>query len=394
MTAIAIASTSFGRTRGRFGADRRGTVAVLTGLLIVPMMVSAGVAVDLSRATAVHAALQNAADSAALAGAGVYTSAQAAAVATSEATTYIRQATATLPTADNAQFTVSTGTVTDSTGQVSGYTVTVTATAAIPTTLMSLVTPSVATSASSTAENKLLAIMPNNAAVAPNNPDADTVYWYVVHQDGSLPDDSELHRMFSNTDGESPDKLAPIRFAAGQTIGFALANRTGGNMPYGHNQYGGEQGQTHMFYSQLSVPNANAYPSENHNCSLQVTATQGSTGSQGQGNQGQGNQGQGNQGWGNQGQGNQGQGNQGREDSSDGEDHSHLTPVSGTMDCMHSPGESLTFAWDDMGGHSDDQKFDSASFTVSCPAAPTSGASGGSSGGSSGSLTDALLLIR
>ncbi len=379
MTAIAIARTGFGRTRERFGADRRGTVAVLTGLLIVPLMVSAGVAVDLSRATAVHAALQNAADSAALAGAGVYTSAQAAAVATSEATTYIRQATATLPAADNAQFTVSTGTVTDSTGQVSGYTVTVTATATMPTTLMSLVTPNVATSASSTAENKLLAITPNNASVAPNNPDADTVYWYVVHQDGSLPDDSELHPMFSNTDGEAPDTLAPIRFAAGQTIGFALANRTGGNMPYGDNQYGGEQGQTHMFYSQLPVPNANAYPSEQHNCSLQVTASQGSTGSQGQGNQGQGNQ---------------GQGGQGQEDSSDGEDHSHPTPVSGTMDCMHAPGESLTFAWDDMGGHSDDRKFDSVSFTASCPAAPASGTSAGGSSGGSGSLTDALLLIR
>lgn len=379
MTTLAFASTCFGGTRARFGADRRGTVAVLTGLLIVPMMVSAGVAVDLSRATAVHAALQNAADSAALAGAGVYTSAQAAAVATSAATTYLRQTTAALPAGDSAQFSVSTGSVTDSTGQVSGYTVTVTATATVPTTLMSLVTPSVATSASSTAENKLLAITPNNASVAPNNPDADTVYWYVVHQDGSLPDDSELHPMFSNTDGEAPDKLAPIRFAAGQTIGFALANQTGGNMPYGHNQYGGEQGQTHMFYSQLTVPNANAYPSENHNCSLQVTATQGSAGSQGQGNQGQGNQG-----WGNQGQG----------DSGDGEDHSHPKPVSGTMDCMHSPGESLTFAWNDMGGHSDDRKFDSASFTVSCPAAPTSGTSGGSSGGSSGSLTDALLLIR
>ena len=374
MTTLAIASTSFGRTRGRFGADRRGTVAVLTGLLIVPMMVSAGVAVDLTRATAIHAALQNAADSAALAGAGVYTSAQAATAATSKATTYISRATAALPAGDNAQFTVATGSVTDSTGQVAGYTVTVTATATMPTTLMSLVTPSVATAASSTAENKLLAITPNNASVAPNNPDSDKVYWYVVHQDGSLPEDSELHPMFSNTDGETPDKLAPIRFAAGQTIGFALANQTGGNMPYGDNQYGGAQGQTHMFYSQLTVPNANAYPSENHNCSLRVTASQASTGSQGQGNQGQGNQ--------------------GREDSSDGEGHSNPTPVSGTMDCMHAPGETLTLAWDDMGGQSDDRRFDSASFSVSCPAAPTSGASGGASGGTSGALTDALLLIR
>ncbi len=389
MTTLALTSTRSGRGRGRFSTDRRGTVAVLTGLLIVPMMISAGVAVDLTRATAVHAALQNAADSAALAGAGVYTSAQAATAATNAATTYIQQATATLPAGDGAHFTVATGSVTDSTGQVSGYTVTVTATATMPTTLMSLVTPNVATAASSTAENKLLSITPNNASVAPNNPDTDTVYWYVVHPDGSLPDASELHRMFSNSDGEAPDKLAPIRFAAGQTIGFALANVTGGNASYGENQYGGEQGQTHMFYSQLSVPNANAYPSEKHNCSLQVTASQSSTGSQGQGNQGQGNQDQ----------GNQGQWNQGQQHSSDGEDHSHQTPVSGTMDCMHAPGETLTFAWDDMGGQSDDRKFNSVSFSASCPAAPTSATAGGSSGGSSGgsasaSLTDALLLIR
>jgi len=379
MTTLAMTSPRFGGARARFGADRRGTVAVLTGLLIVPMMVSAGVAVDLSRATAVHAALQNAADAAALAGAGVYTSAQAAAVATSKATAYMRQATAMLPAGDNAQFTVATGSVTDSTGQVAGYTVTVSASASVPTTLMSLVTPTVATAARSTAENKLLAITPGNASVAPNNPDSDTVYWYVVHPDGSLPDDSELHPMFSNNDGEAPDTLPPIRFAAGQTIGFALANQTGGNMPYGENQYGGEQGQTHMFYSQLTVPNATAYPSENHNCSLRVTASQGSTGSQGQGDQSQGNQ---------------GQGNQGQGDSSEGEDHPHPTPVSGTMDCMHSPRETLTYSWDDMGGHSDDRRFNAVSFTVSCPAAPTSGAGGGSSGGSSGPLTDALLLIR
>lgn len=50
----------------RFRSDRRGNVAILFSLAILPVMGAAGVALDYSRASATRAALQNAADATAL----------------------------------------------------------------------------------------------------------------------------------------------------------------------------------------------------------------------------------------------------------------------------------------------------------------------------------------
>src|ERR687895_1520924 len=51
----------------RLLADRRGVVAVVFALTLVPMLTAVGAAVDYSRATAVRADLQSAVDAAALA---------------------------------------------------------------------------------------------------------------------------------------------------------------------------------------------------------------------------------------------------------------------------------------------------------------------------------------
>ncbi len=69
--------------------DRSGATALTFALLLVPIMGMTGLAVDYSRATNDRSRLQNAADSAALAGASIYTGANAAA-AEARARAYLR----------------------------------------------------------------------------------------------------------------------------------------------------------------------------------------------------------------------------------------------------------------------------------------------------------------
>ena len=56
----------------RFRRDRRGATAIAVALMLVPMIISAGAAVDYARISAARAQLQAAADAAALAGVGTY----------------------------------------------------------------------------------------------------------------------------------------------------------------------------------------------------------------------------------------------------------------------------------------------------------------------------------
>ena len=52
----------------RFGADRRGGVAMIFGLAIIPLFAAIGLAVDAGRGVMVRSKLSNAIDSAGLAG--------------------------------------------------------------------------------------------------------------------------------------------------------------------------------------------------------------------------------------------------------------------------------------------------------------------------------------
>jgi len=61
-----------GARLGRFGSERRGSVLILFGLLSFVLMLFVGLAVDVTFAVRFRSALQEAADSAALAGASVY----------------------------------------------------------------------------------------------------------------------------------------------------------------------------------------------------------------------------------------------------------------------------------------------------------------------------------
>ena len=74
-------------TRRSLGADRRAGVALLTGVACAPLLLATGIAIDMSRLVQFRAALQNAADAAALAGAAAYTSGTTASAAAAIAST-------------------------------------------------------------------------------------------------------------------------------------------------------------------------------------------------------------------------------------------------------------------------------------------------------------------
>ena len=317
-------------------ADRRASVALLTALGMVPMLLSVGIAVDLSRVTAFKVALQNAADSSALAGAAAYTSSGQSATAKAAAIAYMTQAETTLPINNGVAFTATPAVQTNANGTTTGYTVSVTASAAVPTTVMSLIEPSVTTSVAARAVNPEVTITASLGNWKSSAWDANTIYWYIVPSDGSLPATSAMHELFTNN-GPAPTSLPSVTITAGQSIGFALKNVTGGIEGYGANQYGSQQGHTNWIYSQLSPPSKSAYPSEAKNCSLQVvtatstdptpTETPGACAS--------------------------------------------ATPVNATLNCQQLPGQTIYYFWNDMGGSKDDYDYNDAQYSVTCPGSPS-----------------------
>ena len=70
------------------GTDRRGSIAVMTALMCIPLFLAAGLAVDLARLVLAQHSLQSAVDDASLAGAAAYTAATNNAIAVTVATNY------------------------------------------------------------------------------------------------------------------------------------------------------------------------------------------------------------------------------------------------------------------------------------------------------------------
>ncbi|MDE2006477.1 MAG: hypothetical protein KGI51_07925 [Rhodospirillales bacterium] len=321
----------------RFRRDRRGGVALLTGVAMVPLLLAAGIAVDLSRAAQFRSALQAAADSAALAGAAAYNTGTDAAAATTVADTYMTQAEASLPTNLGVTFSATPQAITNSAGTVIGYTVAVSAQGSIATTFMALAVSSVSAHIAAKALNPVVSINASLGNWKSSAWDANSIYWYVVPSDGSLPASSALHMLFTNT-GPAPTSLPTIQLTAAQKIGFALKNVTGGIHGYGPNQYGSAQGHTNWIYSQLSPPSASAYPTEAANCSLQVVVATASnpTPAETPGSCSSG------------------------------------TPAHATVNCGQMAGQSIFFFWNDMGGGTDDYDYNDAQYSLTC-GTPTGG---------------------
>jgi|SRR5215469_8788708 len=150
--------------------DNNGAVAVLFGVLMIPLIAAVGVGVDYGRATIVQAALQRTVDAAALAGASVLSSPAAQSKATTLSQNYVSAGTATLPV----RATVTATTITPNTGG-SAYTMSVSVTGSVPTTFMSFYESAIAVSASATATNTATAAPTCVLALDPSASGAVTV---------------------------------------------------------------------------------------------------------------------------------------------------------------------------------------------------------------------------
>jgi Flp pilus assembly protein TadG len=321
--------------------DRQGAIAVMFALLLVPLLLAIGTATDFVRALQVQTALQGAVDSAALAGASVYVSTATAATARTVATNYLQSMLPTLPANLGVTYTVTPAQIPAS-GPATGYTVTVTAQAQVATSIMALVTDSVGVGASGTAENPLVTGTADFSGWSSSAYDLNVISWYIVPADNSVPPASALHQIYSNAITNNP--TPSFSAAASQRIGFAMKNVTGGLTGYGPNGEGAAQGSTHMFYSHLNPPSSVAYPSLKQNCSLQsmqVTNTKSPP------------------------------------QASQGSCFSTSSPSPyAAPSCSQMNGKPVKFAWNDLGGTSDDKDYNDAVYTLSCSLPSGHGGSG------------------
>lgn len=394
-------------------SDRRGVVAVMFGLMLVPILLSVGAAIDVARTATCRRLLQDAVDNAALAGGAAYTGPDQANNAAGVARTNF--ASASFPTA----LVVGTPSVTTEQGTTNfggtAYNVTVTVSASLGTTFMSLAVPSLSLAATATASNPLLQPKVSLGSFAASAQDWNAVYLYAVPTSNGVPDyatippASSLYEIGSNcnrssaawSSGSRCNGQAGASVPAGQTmpvvaatqpLAFALENMTGGltagSGGYGNNGYGAQPGHTNWFYSAyealaqppsqttnysytqtlqigpISIPvgtRTTTYPTTANptpNCSLlvqQVDPAKLPT-----------------------------------SPPAGGKCFGVADPASGsqyaTLSCAQMAGRTFMFWWNDMGGGSDDRDYNDAYYTVSC--------TGGGNGGGSGTGNAAVVLTR
>ncbi len=196
---------------------------------------------------------------------------------------------------------------------------------------MNLVQSLMTVGANATADNPVYIVKLSLNSFSSSAADGDIIYYYIVPSDGSAPTSGT--KMFNNESTTSSQSSISVSLTAGQSLGFALKNITGDQSNYGTNSYGGKYESTHIFYSHMSPPSIIAYPSVAKNCSLQIVTslsnvTSGSCLS--------------------------------------------TTPALGTFNCASAGTTPYYFAWNDMGGTTDDKDFNDAVFKVACASAGSS----------------------
>lgn len=284
-------------------SDRQGTVAVMVAVSAVPIMIAVGAGIDVSRLTGARAALQNAADAAALAGAGVYTSTDQSTKAQTSAQAYFDRY------ARNTDVTVSSraAVAAPAKNNASLLTVTVDVTAVMPTSFAKLVgfdtmtfnahavaaTPSaqpvVVLGAGGGSPSQVLSA----SGVKSDAADWNSVYMYGVPRSGSTPNYnlfpplSQFYEVGSNCNGatnknwtsKSPcnggfGATAPqntsFSIPQDQPIAFMFVNMNNGMFPqgvdgnYGPNQYGSKPGYYQlMTTSRMSLSQSPSWITDN-----------------------------------------------------------------------------------------------------------------------------------
>ncbi|HXP29439.1 MAG TPA: hypothetical protein VN832_00005, partial [Stellaceae bacterium] len=314
--------------------DRGGAMGIILAVMFAALVVVGGVAVDFARAAQVKSMLQGIVDAAATSGASAYVSASTASTAAQIATNFMNNGIASLPSNGGVTFTVTTGT-TSANGSTTGYTVSITASAQPPTTLLSVIQPSLPTSLSATATNPVAIATVDFGNFSSSACDGNTIYWYIVPADNSIPSDLALNEVFTNVNSNGISATSfPIPVS--QRIGFALQNVTGQNCAYGSNQYGGTQGSTRYFYSQLNPPSSSTYSQVTQNCSLQVATV--STAAS----------------------------NAPMPAAPSKGACLAATPTNAAPNCATVGNQTFGYYWNDMGGANDDYDFNDAEYTFSC----------------------------
>jgi Flp pilus assembly protein TadG len=221
-----------------------GNAAIAFALALVPIVGATGIAIDYSRAYRVQADLQYSVDAAALAGAAELSG---------------ESIEAAVDAAMSANFGDGAGDY--DVGHdldIQSDTVTVTANATVPTTIGAIFLGEVPVSASATAfHGAPVRIVDLQVTEFNSNAwDANSIYWYIVPEDGGVPAEEDLHLFLSNDpDNPAPEVPGPIQIGVNQQIGFALVNVTGGIHSYGNNSFGQPPGSVNRFYSHLAPEN-------------------------------------------------------------------------------------------------------------------------------------------
>jgi Flp pilus assembly protein TadG len=354
-----------------FARDSRGNVMIMFAGMAVGLVLMVGAGVDYGRAVEFKTALQGLADASALAGASAYVSPATAANAVTVATNYWNNGVSRLPSNGG----VGTPTVTTS-SDASGYYVQVSVSGStIKTTFLSIITNSIGAVVSAKAKDPIVSATVDLNGWTSDAGDGNSVYWYKVPADRSIPaftqaniDNQTYNLVYSNVVTTAPTLSFSV--AAAQQMAFAFVNLTAGHSPGWNycNQYGGCTGTTHIFYSQLNNPNGasstdapNGYGYSNganytgdyqgeqnngggvKNCSLQVTAYTGTAPT---------------------------------ESPSFGAPRGKtcFTPPETinpyfAPSCASMDGKSIHYAWNDMGGGTDDTDYNDGQYNFSCSTA-------------------------
>ncbi len=260
-----------------FSRYRRGSVLIMFAGMLVGLILLIGAAIDYGRATHFKTALQSLADASALAGASAYTSSSpdTGPLGIQVAQNLWNAGLSRLPPNNG----VGTPTITSSFDSA-GYYIRVSVPAStIRTTFLSLVMNSITVTVAAKAKDPIVTASVDFGGWTTDAYDGNTLYWYKVPDDGSLPSydtahanqagyNSAFHAILANIVNNPPATSRSFTIAAAQQIGFAFVNITGGKCPiagctpltnYGSNGYGGAFSSVHVFFSQLNPPNYSSY---------------------------------------------------------------------------------------------------------------------------------------
>jgi Flp pilus assembly protein TadG len=287
-----------------FLGNRRGNILIMFAGTAAALVLLVGGGVDYSRAVQFKTSLQSVADAAALAGASAYVSTTTSALGVTTASNYFTAGVAKLPPNNGASLT---GGTPIATSDASGYYIQVSATGSIRTTFLSMFTSTLTVTVNAKAKDPIVTAHVDFSGWTTSAYDGNTIYWYAVPPDNSLPTFDTTHAnqsgfntafsaVFTNIQNNPPTTNTTFSIAAAQQIGFAFVNITGGRCPsnscspvtnYGSNGYGGQFNSVHVFFSQLTTqannsasnstygypsPSANGHPT-NCNATLLVVQT-------------------------------------------------------------------------------------------------------------------------